>query len=501
MWRRAVGAICCLAGCGDNLSATPGLDAAPAEDAADAPFDPFAGVFDDPSDFPNTDCTPGALNGFSFAEQWPLMGLRTVFEPGLETYITQANGTERKVPHILTADYLYFRSQQFQGTRWYLNAVNICNVDADGTLRGYQAFCRENVPDCQAFPFADRPLRRLPGETEGEHLTLIGETGATWSGMTTNVRVAGDVAYLSRLDDGLRIVSFANPTAPVEVGHLRVPGDNANDLKIVEGDDGRRYVVTASSPCNVIDVTDPTQPSLVAQLPFPAHTLFVEGQTAYLVSAADAKVDIWDLSLPRAPVRLTTWDGPAFAGWHDLYVAGGIAYLSDSFGTGLHVVDFRVPTAPIWLGGEDDMDFVYWHSSSVTTVGGRTIAVHGDEGPASGVRILDVDPTAPTFLNTLGSWHVHPDRPETSIHNVMAIGNRAYLAHYRDGVRVLDLSTPSAPVQVGYYNTWIPGSGEASLYDGAFGIDLDPDRRRIYVADSDRGFMILEGDTTIFPPP
>jgi len=81
----------------------------------------------------------------------------------------------------------------------------------------------------------------------------------------------------------------------------------------------------------------------------------------------------------------------------------------------------------------------------------------------------------------------------------MAIGNLAYAAHYLDGVRVLDLTDPTAPAMIGYYNTWIEGTEIAGPWVGTFGIDLDPVRKRIYVADSIRGLVILQGDATVFP--
>jgi len=65
-----------------------------------------------------------------------------------------------------------------------------------------------------------------------------------------------------------------------------------------------------------------------------------------------------------------------------------------------------------------------------------------------------------------------------------------------DGVRVLDLSDPSRPVEIAHFDT-IPGPGPAygySFFEGAVGIDLDPGSGRIYVADSHRGLLVLQLD-------
>jgi hypothetical protein len=262
----------------------------------------------------------------------------------------------------------------------------------------------------------------------------------------------------------------------------------------------RRYAILASVTGNIVDVTDPANPQLVAQLPFNPHSVFVEDRRAYLVDGGSSAVQVWDLTDPRAPVELGAWEDPdpmVFRGWHDIFVAGGIAYLSDIHGSGMHVIDFRDPANPVPLAGEQDPMFgPLWHSPWLTRVGGRSIAINGTEFSTPGFRLLDGDPQSPTFIDTLGEWsHVRG-----SAHNLMAIDERVYLAHYQDGVRVVDISNLAAPVQIGYFNTWPIGNVGAGVGDlGAFGIDLDPVRRRIYVADSVRGLVILQGDASVFP--
>ena len=494
--RKVLGIGCLvLTACGGG-GGDPGVDAAAPPDAL--PPDPFAGMYDDPSDFPHDNCTPGSVAGFAHVELWAALGLRTKVVGGLlETYMSEFLD-EVLVPHLLTPDDLFVRHSAFNG-RWYMDAIDICGVDADGTVRGARASCYELPPGspndpCFVVHFDEPPFRWIAGETTGEHLTLLGEVGQAWPRTASNVRVDGDYAFLSTFDDGLRVVSIANPAAPVEVGHLVAPYDWANDLKVFRTG-GNRYVVTASTTSNVIDVSVPSAPQLVAQIPFYAHSVFVEGTTAYLVTGANADVEVWSLAQPQAPVRLVAWTHPdgLFLSWHDIYVAGGIAYLSDINGSGMHVVDFRAPHAPVVLGGEQDFNPM-WHSPWLTSIGGRPVAINGTEFIGPGLRLLDGDPASPTFLATLGEWSLGVG----SAHNLMAIGPRIYMAHYRHGVRVLDASDPANVVQLGYFNSWLVGEGGAGDM-GTFGIDLDPARRRIYAADSTRGLLILEGDATVFP--
>jgi len=114
-----------------------------------------------------------------------------------------------------------------------------------------------------------------------------------------------------------------------------------------------------------------------------------------------------------------------------------------------------------------------------------------------GLRIYSGDPASSDFLSKIGQWKL---RDETvSIHNFHVAGTRLYMSHYQDGVRVLDLTDPSIPTQVAYFNTWIEGSAPGSFFAGAVGIDIDVARKRIYIADLTRGLMILQGDAVAFP--
>ena len=113
--------------------------------------------------------------------------------------------------------------------------------------------------------------------------------------------------------------------------------------------------------------------------------------------------------------------------------------------------------------------------------------MHGDEDFGAHLRTIGVDPACPTtFMQKIGELTL---RPEVSIHNILAFGNTAYVAHYQDGVRIFDVSTPAAPQLTGWYNTW-RGPGD-SFFEGAIGIDVDLDAGLIYVADHPRGLLIL----------
>lgn len=472
-----------------DTGAAPTLDAAVDAVPVDADARPFQGVYDSPDDFPRTGCVPGSLAGFAHAEHWPQLGLRTALEPGLVTYRAWGEG-ERATPHQLTDDDLLLRQVTSFGGQWQLEAIDVCAVDADGPLRGTVAYCSESIP-CRTFSVVAPPLRRIAGEADGEHLTLVGEfNGApTWPGRTLDLAVDGDLAYLARGTDGLRIVDVTDPAHPRERGAFVAADDYWNDVEVLTVG-GRRYAIGASNLTRVVDVTDPDAPVLVAEIPAFSHTVFLAGTVAYLAPDG-SPVKIYDLADPRAPRLLSTIaDHTA----HDVVVAEGTAYLSEAF-VGVVALDVADPAAPALVATADAPDR-YWHHAWPTSVGGRRLLLSGDEGNATVLRVLDATPGA-TFLTTVGEWN--SPRDLVSIHNFQAIATRAYVAHYQDGVRVLDLSDPAHPAPIAYFNTWREHSGPAGAFTAAFGVTVDAARRRLYVADSIRGLMILSGDATVFP--
>jgi hypothetical protein len=78
----------------------------------------------------------------------------------------------------------------------------------------------------------------------------------------------------------------------------------------------------------------------------------------------------------------------------------------------------------------------------------------------------------------------------------MAVGERALVTYYQDGLRVLDLADPTAPVEIAHYASW-PGTGDAygrDFYEGAVGVDHDAERGLVLLADSHRGLIVLRLD-------
>ena len=390
--------------------------------------------------------------------------------------------------------------------------LELDSVDADCTMHGTWERCANG--GCYSYVLEARRTDRLD-EPVAQGLTLVsefaGNPGDLWTtnGLAVNVRVADGVAYMANYWDGLRVVDVHDPAHPVEVGHLapEFPSSSEiyNDVKIVDGPGAKRYALMESDVAGVVvvDVTTPTAPVIAAHFGTApgqggatnVHSVFVDGGKAYLANI-DLGLEIWDVADPVHAVKLGAWAHAAGAGTqpfpHDLYVAGARAYVN-YWDAGMSIVDVSNPAAPALVADFAGYGQHTSHSNWVTTVGARTIAVHGDEQWDSHVHIVDVTEGTPAFATSIGEWGT---RPEVSAHNIMAFGSRAYLTYYQDGVRVLDLSDPTHPTAIAWFDTW-PGYSPdygTSFFEGAVGLDVDLANELVYVADTKRGLIVLHLD-------
>lgn len=224
----------------------------------------------------------------------------------------------------------------------------------------------------------------------------------------TGHRVAldGSLAYVTSYSTGLYVVDVSDPDAPEIVGELATPGDSALDVAL---DGTHVYVADLDVGTYIIDVSEPTAPVLVATVSSAegAFELGIEG-TTLCVATGDGGLQIVDITDPSAPQILTVL--PFTNNVRSVIVENSLAYVIEA-AQGLWVVDVSNPSAPSVIGSApyyaNDMAISGNHLFLST---GRpnpfresdgTAAMAGDE---YGLRILDVsDPTQPAQIGWIGA--------------------------------------------------------------------------------------------------
>ncbi|MGQ0752417.1 MAG: LVIVD repeat-containing protein [Betaproteobacteria bacterium] len=218
--------------------------------------------------------------------------------------------------------------------------------------------------------------------------------------------------------------------------------------------DGRRvmWLGHEGAPKNftAIDVTDPKNPKQIIQTELPHNemrsnnlevlgdTMFVSHQIRGKRGMKPAGFDIWDISKPEEPKKITHFDasGPHSLGVHCLWCVDG-EYLHMSSGAPdfqprnpndhqfYRIIDVRNLSKPVEVGR-------WWYPGQK----------EGDAAPAL--------PRHPKFDGGYRPHNiqVYPQRPD-----------RAYVAYIDGGVVILDISDKAHPKEISRYNYSPPYNG------------------------------------------
>jgi hypothetical protein len=368
-----------------------------------------------------------------------------------------------------------------------------CESSNSQQLTGCFAICRNGLLRSHGTFNATRALRS-EGEQEAEGISLVSESFVQL-GVPVDIYVTKGHAYVVSINmhartGGLTVFNVVNPTAPVLVRTVTMPADSYWNGVWSKGD--ALYVASASRGVLVFDITDPASPVFLKAVPgnnINVHTVFVEGDRLYAMSPSpSSETLIFDITRPLEPVLLTRFTVPGgdTTGYpHDAFAYEGRLYINH-LNLGYVILDVRNPDNVLQLGQYQYSNQTS-HANAVGTFGGRTIAFEGGENYDAHLRALDV--TNPTKVVKLGEFRL---RPQSSIHNMVLVGTRLYIAWYQEGVRVLDVSNPAEPRPLAYFNTFRETDFERgySFYDGAIGMRV-PGDGYVYVVDTARGLLIF----------
>lgn len=495
----AAAAAAALAGCGDNDAPLTGCDPEP-------PPLPSAGPLIDPRAAPLDGCVPGGLR--ELPGRWFVAAASAGFSYDYPRFEGSCEAGFRRAYRADDTDASdnATRHTWSDGTRIFLrsyaryerkdaapyeaaDAFTACVRD-DGTLAAHRALFDTDRGMRQVALTGERFAARDPGPVG---LRLVGQLG-TQGGKPIpayNLVIDGGIAFVIG-SGGLDAIDVRAPSAPVHLAHL----DGAfNDVRVVRG--GGKVVAFAAPIRNehvaVIDVTDPAHPTRQPDvIPEYAHSLQVQarGGATYLYLANYTNdVPRYDVTSPLLPVRTGQAHTPGpEAGIHDLTVDGDRLFVNNTTEGAVALDVSGGLAAAVELGRRKSS---YSHAGVIGTAGGRRVFLHGDEGmTADGgayLGVLDGDPASPTFMKEIGSYR---SRKQVGIHNFELVGDKVYIAYYQDGVRVVDLSAPTAPREVAHYPTWDEPAAYGGTFEGAIGIRVVGGL--IYVADLERGLLIFE---------
>jgi hypothetical protein len=290
------------------------------------------------------------------------------------------------------------------------------------------------------------------------------------------VQVSGNYAYVAG-DQSLQVIDISDPTNPIFLRSVDIY-DEVGDFFILEN----YAYVTVGIICKwgcedqsflwVMDISDPsTDPPLVGSVETGGGAVYVSGNYAYV-----GGLQVIDITDPTNPTIVGYVDMECNP--QDVYVSGNYAYMA-SGEQGLQVVNISDPTNPTIVGSvntPDDPRGVYVSGNYAYVVGW-----------GSGLQVVDItDPANPTIVGSV-------DTPVGS-RGVHVSGNYAYVAGGWFGLQVLRAFEPCVNVALidptkitatvpaglpeGTHNLHVVNpNGEAAILNNAFTVQsgLCPD--------------------------
>jgi choice-of-anchor B domain-containing protein len=289
---------------------------------------------------------------------------------------------------------------------------------------------------------------------------------------------------------GTHFFDVTDPSTASEVAFVsgRVVGD-----EIIHRDfhDYQNFLYAVSdegaSSLQIMDIsTLPDSVSVVydsSELFERSHNIFIDTAKARLYTTNG---DIYTLENPIDPKFLYN---TSLLSSHDVYVENDTAYINS--GTqGFLIVDFSQTSLENQsheiigtLATYPDQG--YNHSGWITPDG--NYYAMADETWGMRMKMLDVS----DFSNIEVVALFGSDVDDNSIpHNQIINGNYLYTAYYYDGLYVHDISVPSTPILIGYYDTF--EAGDYDSYMGAWGVYPFLPSGNILISDMQSGLYVFE---------
>jgi len=462
---------------------------------------PIGTLYDDPSDFDLSACEGDPVDSIDPRGFWniqiggeptPNETARKLRVDGDEAGLTGYLGGQQLGRIELEAGVLFLRASVDPDLA---EAAAFCGVGPDGRLVGRHASCF--ATGCYENDATAYPVDRLD-EPEADGVALLAEwrgpPDLLWRDVEL-VRHRGEVLHVLTMD-GLRRIDLADPAAPVELGWLPAGSDRFLDLAFPPGDGPLVYLAAGERGIVIADLSDPSSPVELGTFPDAPEVYRLAADGDRLYALAPAAVLVFDIANPGAPASLSELELDVSAlAVANLAALDGVVYLLDVL-NGLGLVDLTDPAAPVELGAIGGADALYGQSSSIalTSAGGRALALTSQEHFDGRVVVVDVAPGAPPA--EIASYQT---RPQVPIRGLTVAGDLAVVAHQQDGLRLLDLSDPASPIEVGHFASF-RGTGPEDgrwLRDGAVAADVDLERGLVLLADASRGLLVLSLDENL----
>lgn len=321
------------------------------------------------------------------------------------------------------------------------------------------------------------------------HLTLAqlsqgGPAAASAAGNWGYTAPGGRRFALTGLSTGTSIVEVTNPSVPRSVAFIEGPVSQWREIKTYKT---FVYVTTEARGygMDIIDMSDPDRPRKAQTYNRTfgnAHTLWVDEERGLLfANGTSFGMRVLDLEPNPADPR----EVGAFTSYylHDSYVRGDVLYGSAINNGFLALLDVSDPEdireiTRFTTGGQ------FTHNAWLSRDGRYVFTT--DERLNRPVEFWDIaDPARPRKVaEYIGATNSIP-------HNVMVDGDRLLIAHYTEGVHLVDIRDPERPAALGFLDTFNAPPCASFPFCGVWGAYIFPGSDLIVASDIQGGLFVI----------
>ena len=287
-----------------------------------------------------------------------------------------------------------------------------------------------------------------------------------------DIDISGNYAYVTDHDKTLYVLDISDPLNPQQLGEVTMSGIPEyypiGNFKVKVRNNYAYLGLWDFYAFYIVDITDPFSPEEVQKIES-CHC-----NTDVSVCGSYVYVSVWDylqfytidMNLQQSPVVVDRKEVLG-SGW-GIDIEGDYAYLAMGARTdpnrksgGLTIFDITTdPSNPAYVGwcpprdpdeNNEDVHIDVDGNYAYIAVGEPTFLGIDRESDNPGLRIVDVsDPTNPTQVGTYDSV--------TQARSVHKVGDYAYLAAREGGLHIIDVTNPYEPT---FVEKWDPGNNHA----------------------------------------
>jgi hypothetical protein len=316
---------------------------------------------------------------------------------------------------------------------YILDISNPANpIQLANTGSGNQECCDVAIYRHYAY-MSDYGVIRIIDVSDPSNPVVLGSIPTNY-GLNGGLAILGQYLYAANYGRGFFIFDLTNPTHPVQISNL-YPTGSGHEVAV----SGNYAYYTHWFGMCCIDISNPMNPQEIGVFPTtdPAKDVTVAGNYAYLANEMNGLM-VLNVSDPSHPLEVSSLDTPGLT--RGVALLNNLLYVADS--QGLIAVDVTSPSEPAIAGY-----FVNWDLRHIAVSGNYTyVSDYCDF--ESCIRVFDTaNPAQPTEVS-------HYSTPSLA-RSILISENRLYVADQDSGLYILDISNPLQLVEIGSYP--VPG--------------------------------------------